>query len=113
MTFDEAREVALAFPGMEEGPCYGPPAFRVRGKLLGRLREDGDSLVVKTDIAEREALLGSDPDVFYITDHYRAYPMVLMRLSRVEPEVLRELLEDAWRQSAAKRVVAAYDQGRG
>jgi hypothetical protein len=98
---------------MEEGTCFGTPAFRVRGKFIGRLREDGDSLVVKTSFEEREALLGSDPEVFYITDHYRAYAMVLVRLSKVEPEVLRELLEDAWRQSAAKRVVAAYDQGRG
>lgn len=50
------RRLALALPGVEEGLSYGTPAFRVKGKFLARLKEDGGSLVVKIDFDEREAL---------------------------------------------------------
>jgi hypothetical protein len=111
MDLDGVRAILLALPGVEEGPCYGTPGFRVRGKLLARLREDGDSLVVKVPFEEREFLMQSDPETFYITDHYRNYPAVLVRLSRVEPALLGELLEDAWRAAAPKRLAAEYDAG--
>ena len=106
VTFDTVRQLALALPGVEEGLSYGTPAFRVRGKLLARLREDGDSLVVKIDFAEREVLMEADPQTFYITDHYRNYPALLVRLSTVDVDALRELLEDAWRRAAPKRLVS-------
>jgi hypothetical protein len=81
----------------------------VRGKLIARLREDGESLVVKIDFDEREMLLQADPQTFYITEHYRNYPAILVRLSHVDGAALRELLEDAWRRAASKRMVADYD----
>ena len=52
-----------------------------------------------------------DPDVFFITPHYEGYPAVLVRLEAVDPAMLAELIEDAWRLQAAKRVVAAFDAG--
>ena len=107
------RRLALALPGAEEGSSYGTPAFRVRKKLFARLREDGDSVVVKVDFAERELLMEADPESFYITDHYRDYPMRLVRLSSVAPDDLRELLEDSWRRSAPKRMVAVYAGEKG
>jgi hypothetical protein len=55
-------------------------------------------------------LLQLDPETFFLTDHYRAYPYVLVRLSRVKKGQLAELLERAWRQSAPKRLVAARDR---
>ena len=109
MDLDGVRAILLALPGVEEGPCYGTPGFRVRGKLLARLREDGESLVVKVPFEEREFLMRSDPETFYITEHYRSYPAVLVRLPRIEPGVLTELLEDAWRAAAPRRLVAEYD----
>jgi len=51
-------------------------------------------------------------EAFYITDHYRNYPAMLVRLSAVHPDDLRELLEEAWRRSAPKRLVAARDASR-
>jgi hypothetical protein len=105
------RRLALALPGVEEGPCYGTPGFRVRGKFLARLWEDGETLVVKCGDEERDFRMQADPKTFFITDHYRGYPTVLVRLGRVRLADLREVLEQAWRRNAAKRVVAAYDQG--
>jgi len=105
--FEVARRIALALPAVEEGVSYGTPAFRVRGSLFARLREDGDSLAIKIDFDERETLMGADPDTFFITDHYQNYPMMLVRLSKVGRDELRDLLEQAWRRAAPKQLRSA------
>jgi hypothetical protein len=103
------RQLALALPGVEEGTSYGTTAFKVNGKLLARFHQDGDSLVVKVEYAAREVLMGANPKTFYITDHYRCWPWVLVRISSVDPNDLRQLLEEAWRSRAPKRLVAAWE----
>lgn len=75
------RDLALTFPGVEEGTSYGTPALKVKKKFMARLREDGDSVAFRLGFDEREILMRAKPEVFYITDHYRAYPAVLLRLS--------------------------------
>jgi hypothetical protein len=109
VTFETAREIALALPGVEEGTSYGTPAFRVRGKLFARLWEDGETLVVKVGFDAREILLRTAPETFFTTDHYAGYPSVLVRLPAVEREVLASVLEEAWRTNAPKRLAAAHD----
>ena len=112
VTFDTVRQLALVLPGVEEGTSYGTPAFRVGGKLFARFHQDGESLVIKVEYAAREVLMGADPETFYITDHYRSYPWMLVRLSTVHPDALRDLLEEAWLRSAPKRLVAALGATR-
>jgi hypothetical protein len=102
-------EVARRLPEVEEGTSYGTPALRVGGRFFARLREDGETLVVKMNIFERQYLMDADPEVFFITDHYRDYPSVLVRLPLVQPAQLAERLEDAWRIAAPKRLAAAFD----
>ncbi len=75
-SFDLVRRAALALPEVVEGVCYGTPAFYLRKKLMLRLREDGETLVIKFPIEGRTALIESDPDVFSVTDHYLNYPCV-------------------------------------
>ncbi len=104
VTFQTVRELALALPEVEEGTSYGTPAFKVRGKLLVRLREDGETIVVKIDFDTREILMQADPETFFITDHYLGYPTILVRLARVDRDDLARLLEDSWRQNAPKRL---------
>lgn len=106
---DDVRAILLALPGVEEGPCYGTPGFRVRKKILARLKEDCDTLALRVEFIERDVLLRDEPDAFYLTDHYRGYPMVLVRLSRVRRELLHELLIEAWRRAASKRLIAEHD----
>ncbi|MBS2027211.1 MAG: MmcQ/YjbR family DNA-binding protein [Deltaproteobacteria bacterium] len=101
MTYDDVRELARAFPGVEEGTSYGTAALKVKGKLIARLKEDGETLVLKTDLFEREVLLSAAPEVFFITDHYAAYPWVLVRLAKIKPEQLRGLLANAVRGLAS------------
>ena len=103
------RDILLSFPGVEEGPCYGTPGFRVRGKFLARFHQDGESLVLKVDMDDRDVLMRSYPAVFYITDHYRAYPSVLVRIEKIDPGMLRDLIEERWRRSAPKQLMMAFD----
>lgn len=103
-SFEVARQAALALPGVEEGTSYGTPAFRVGKAFLARLHEDGVSLVVKLGFDEREMLMEADPQTFYITDHYRGYPMMLVNLARVDEPSLRRLLLQTWREIAPKRL---------
>ena len=109
VTVQTARALLLSFPGVEEGPCYGTPGFRVRRKFLARVRDDGETLVVKCGFDERDFRMQAEPETFFATDHYRGYPTVLVRLARVREEELRAVLEHAWRLSAPKRLVAEYD----
>ncbi len=112
MTFDEIRTHALSLPGVEEATSYGTPAFRVRKRLIARVHEDGEALVVKVDPQEREALLATKPDQFFITAHYRDSPSwILARLDRADPQELAELLAAAWRRLAPRRIVEAFDAG--
>lgn len=62
------------------------------------------TIVLRMDMFEREHRMKSDPETFYITDHYREYPWVLVRLTTVDAATLRELLEQAWRFAAPKSV---------
>lgn len=87
---------------------YGDPAFHVRGKLLARLREDSETQAIKTELDEREFRILANPDTFFVTDHYVGYPMMLVRLSAVQADDLRLLLEQAWRMVAPKRLVRAH-----
>jgi hypothetical protein len=94
--FDTVRKIGLALPGVEDSTAYGAFALKVHGKLLAcvatnRSAEPG-SLVVRVDFDDRAELLAADPDVYYVTDHYVPYNAVLVRLSRVNPDVLRDLL---------------------
>ena len=107
-TYDQVRQIALAFPGVSEGRAYGGPSLHVGRKFLGRLREDGETLVLKVALTDRDGLLESAPDAFFLTDHYRPHPYVLVNLLAVEPRILRRLMEQAWRMTASKRVIAAY-----
>ncbi|HJQ67659.1 MAG TPA: MmcQ/YjbR family DNA-binding protein [Blastocatellia bacterium] len=109
VTLETVRGIALALPQVEEGLSGRLPVFRVRGKLLARLHEDGQALAIKIDYLKRDILLNAEPETFYINDFYRCFPMIFVRLSSVDRRVLESLFEDGWRLLASKRAVEAYD----
>lgn len=101
ISFDQVRDIGLALPGVEESTAFAQPALKIHGKLLAclpshRSAEPG-SLIVRVDFDDRAELLAADPDVYYLTDHYVGYTAVLVRLSRVNTDVLRDLLGMAYR----------------
>jgi hypothetical protein len=117
-------EIVGGLPGTELDTGTDHPAWRVNGKVLVRRnprlrvpREDeirrgrGELVAIRTDFDEREALMQMDPDTFFITPHWRTSPSVLVWLEAVDPTLLRELVVDAWRGRAPKRVVREWDEG--
>ena len=110
MTYDDVRAFALALPGVAEGTSYGQASLKAHGKFLTRLKEDGDTLVLPgVGFDERGMLIAAEPETFYLTDHYRNHPYVLVRLSRVEPGTVTRLLERHWRATAPRRLLKAHD----
>lgn len=103
ITYDTVRELGLALPGVEEGTSYRTQALKAKGKLMVRLREDAQSVVLVIGFDNREILMQMNPETFYVTDHYRDYPAVLVKLSTVHRGELRDALEMAWRHVTAQR----------
>ncbi|HEY4086147.1 MAG TPA: MmcQ/YjbR family DNA-binding protein [Bryobacteraceae bacterium] len=95
LNFAKALKIAQVLGDVEESTSYGTPAIKLQGKLIARLKEDGDSLVVGTTFEERAEMMAADPETYYITDHYLNAPWVLVRLSKVHPDALRDLLARA------------------
>jgi hypothetical protein len=96
INFDTVRKIGLALPGVEESTAYGAPALKVQGKLLAcvpsHCSAEPGSLAVRVSFDDRAELLAAAPDVYYVTAHYVGYTAVLVRISRVTPDVLRDLL---------------------
>jgi hypothetical protein len=111
--WEDLERFGLSLPEVEEATSYGTPALRLRGKLLARRRDDGETLALRVDPEERLALVHEQPDAFFVTPHYQDYPFVLVRLGAVDPDELEELLAEAWLLSAPKRLVAAHPEVSG
>ncbi|HET8550545.1 MAG TPA: hypothetical protein VFL57_21185 [Bryobacteraceae bacterium] len=97
--FDAVRALAREFPDLQESTMYGSPALKLGARLVAcmpthRSAEPG-SLVVRTDFEQRAQLLADDPGMFYVTDHYVRHPVVLVRMSRLQQDQLREVVAAA------------------
>jgi hypothetical protein len=101
VTFDTVREIGLALPDVADSTMHGKFALKARGKLLACLAinksAEAGSLAVRIDLEQRDALLAEAPETYYLTDHYRPYPVALVRLSRIRIDQLRDLLSASWR----------------
>lgn len=104
--FDTVRKIASGLSGVEESTTYGSSAWKVGGKMFAcraiHKSAEPDSLMVRVDFDRRAELMAEAPEVYYVTDHYVDYPAVLVRLSRVNADALRDLLGGACRFVSAK-----------
>jgi len=107
VTFAGVRAIGLQLPGAEEGTAWGTPALKVGSKTFACIAShksaEANTLVVWMDLAQRDALIAEDPDTYYVKEHYVNYPVVLVRLSRVHPDAMRDLLHGAWRIVSARQ----------
>ncbi len=109
-TWEDVKALAAGLPEVAESTAWGSPCLRVRKDMFVRLRDNGAALVVRVvDEEDKEALIKGDPDTFFTTPHYDGYAYVLVRLPKVSEQILGELIEDAWRLRAPKRLLAAYE----
>lgn len=108
--YERYLRVALSLPEAETSTSYGTPAVKVRGKLLSRWRTEAEgALAIRCDFLDRQILLLAQPDVFFLTDHYRDHPMILMRLEKASRSTMMEAVVRAWRLVAPARLVGKRD----
>jgi len=93
--FDTVRTVGLLLPGVQATTRYdGSPVLKLGGCFMAGLAThrsaEPDSLVVRVNLEERELLLDEAPETYYLTDDYRRYPIVLVRLSGIDRDALRD-----------------------
>jgi len=111
--WEQVCELAREYPGVEAGESHKTPAIKLKGRLLARLRTEAEgALAIRCDFLDRQILLQAAPEVFFVTDHYRAYPMILVRLERIGKAELASLIERAWRFVAPAKLIEAFDARR-
>jgi hypothetical protein len=109
MDGEAARRLALSFPEAVEKETWDHPTFRVRDRMFMAMAADGRSVTVKATREAQAALVGSEPETFSIPAYVGHHGWVAVALHRVDPDELAELVEEAWRMTAPKRLVRAYD----
>lgn len=97
------RKIMAAFPQTVEYTSYGTPAYKVNKKLLLRLKEDGETLVLHSN--DRDIFLKKDPVVFFFTDHYANYPFVLVKLRMIRKDQLHAAIIQSWKELAPKKLL--------
>lgn len=104
-TFTSVEAIGRTLPEVDVTTTWGQPTLKVRGKMFvciaSHKSAEPDTLVVMMDFAARDALVADDPSTYYLKDHYLTYPCVLVRLSRVRIEALRDLVIGAHRYVSA------------
>jgi len=109
-----AEVVAMAseLPEVEESTWFRTPSLKVAGKGFARLRAEAEGgLVLMCALDEKEALLASGDPAFYTTPHYDGYGAILVDLAAVDPDQLRELIEESWRRKAPAKLRKAHEPG--
>lgn len=105
--FKLVEAIGRTLTDVEVTTTWGQPTLKVRGKMFvciaSHKSAEPDTLVVMMDFADRDALIEEDPGTYYLQEHYVGYPCVLVRLSRVHPDALRDLVAGAHRYVTAKR----------
>ncbi|NHC13266.1 MmcQ/YjbR family DNA-binding protein [Motilibacter sp. E257] len=105
------RAFALALPEAEERETWGHPTFRVRDKMFLTLAADGAGGTVKATLADQAELVAQDPETWSVPAYVGKHGWVGFVIERVDPADLEPLVVEAWRTTAPKRLVKAYDEG--
>jgi hypothetical protein len=108
LNFEDAEAIGRTLPDVEVSTSYGQPALKVRGEMFvcvpAHKSAKPHSLVARLDFADRDALVEEAPETYYLTEHYVAHPCVLVRLARLHPDALRDLVVAAHRFVSARNL---------
>jgi hypothetical protein len=106
---EEVRTLSLSLPGVKEHDHWGKPSFRIRNKIFAVIQPDGVSLLLKTTKEERAACTTLAPDIFLMPDSFTNLAYMIVRLDRIDPSELRDLLVHAWKLVAPKKLLTEYE----
>ncbi|WP_117215814.1 MmcQ/YjbR family DNA-binding protein [Allorhizocola rhizosphaerae] len=114
MKYEQVRDWVLALPGTQEVYVeeWGHPTLRVNNKMFASGVSGSKTMTVKAAKEEQEALLAQSPDVYSFAAYVGRFGWVEVNLSKVDADELRELVTEAWRRTAPKKLVKEYDSGR-
>jgi hypothetical protein len=104
------RTLVLSLPEATEKEAWGHPTFRVRNKMFATAATDLTTATVKSTLDEQRALTQSEPETFFVPKYVGKYGWIAIQLDRVDEDELRELTIEAWRMTAPKRLVKAWDE---
>jgi hypothetical protein len=109
-TIDDVRQITRSMPETEEVLTWGTDVtFRVRGKIFAIGADDSHDLSVKATPATQAELIDLDPATFSVAAYVGRFGWIRVSLDQIEPAELRELLVEAWRLTAPKRLVATLN----
>jgi hypothetical protein len=111
MRVDALRRFALSLPEAEERETWGTATFRVDSRIFAMFSEQERHTWVKSTIDEQRALDAMFPDTFFVPPYVGSSGLVGVVISKVDPQEMRELVAEAWRMTAHKELVEAYDEG--
>jgi hypothetical protein len=109
MQWKQVCKLGLELPEVKESTWYGMPSLQVRSKSFAGLKQPDIAVFRLESVDEQEVLLENEPDVWFITDHYRGYPAVLARLPLLKTAACRFRLERSWRAVAPVKLVKQLD----
>jgi hypothetical protein len=114
MTFNAVQKIALALPGVEAATAYGSPAVKIDNDLLACIATnkaaEPNTLVVLISFEDRDAMIEADPTTYYLKPHYVNYPCVLVRLSRIKADAMRDLIKASWKFVTAEQARKKKDR---
>ena len=113
MRSNTIRSIALSMPDAEERETWGTATFRVRNKIFLMFSEGGREAWVKSTHDEQRALIAMDEGTFFFPPYVGPSGWVGVRVSGVDRDEMRELVIEAWRLTAPRRVVKAFDLEQG
>ena len=115
-SFKSVEAIGRTLPEVEITTAWGKPALKVRGKMFACMAShksaEPNTLVVMMDFVDRDLLLADDPSTYYLKDHYVGYPCVLIRLSRIRADALRDLVGGAYRFVSATKARTSSSRRR-
>jgi hypothetical protein len=95
---------AVALGGVQASSSYGEPSLKIGKALLTRLRISDNSAVLKSvDCDERDDLMSSRPDIFFLEDNYVGHDIVLARLDSADLDDVAPYIHRTWMRLAGKR----------
>jgi hypothetical protein len=107
LDFGDVRRLVARLQGVEESTAYGSPCLKVGKTMFACIainkQAEPNTLMIRMPIAERDEIIAAQPEVYYLKPHYEPWPCLLVRLDKVHPDALKDLLTGAWRRASQQR----------
>jgi hypothetical protein len=115
VTYEQVREWILALPGCHEVmvESWGHPTLRVGDKMFATGAVDAPTMTVKASRDDQAELIAGAPETYSMAAYVGRFGWVKVELATADPDELRQIVVQAWRRTAPKRLVTAYDSAQG